>query len=134
MSPVIEGTRALQKEAKGEYDFAIDGGAIGNITLRASADDIMGNEIPAGSVIFGGYVEVDTAVLSATGTVAINSEAAGDILAATAQAGLTVGRKSIIPVATGASSVKTTARRNLVATIATAALTAGKFRVVVFYR
>lgn len=132
--PVIEATDRV-KEAAGEYDFAVDGGAVGNITLRAASNELAGpNEIPAGSVILGGYVEVDTAVASATGTVAINSEAAGDILAATGQAGLTVGRKSVIPAFTGATTVKTTVKRSLVATIATAALTAGKFRVVVFYR
>lgn len=136
--PIIEGTRALQKEAKGEYDFAVDGGAASTITLRASSDDIMGNEIPAGSVIFGGYIEVDTILASGGApTVAVNSEGAADLLAATAFNAApwsTTGRKSIIPVSTGASSVKTTVKRSLAITIAVAALTGGKFRVVVFYR
>lgn len=135
--PVIEGTRRL-KEAKGEYDFAVDGGAVGTITLRASGDDVLGNEIPAGSVITGGYIEVDTLLTSGgAATVAVASEAAGDLLAAAAVSGApwsTTGRKSIIPAATGATTVKTTARRNLAVAVATAALTAGKFRVVVFYR
>lgn len=132
--PVTERTAGLNKEASGEYDFAVDGGAIGTITLRSAPDHPVGNDIPPGSVIMGGYVEVDTACLSATGTMAVQAEAAGDVLAATAQAGLTVGRKSVIPVFTGASSVKTTVRRNLQLVIATAAFTAGKLRVVVFYR
>lgn len=130
---VIEGTTRL-KEASGEYDFAVDGGAAGTITLRSAGSASLGNEVPNGAVITGGYVEVDTAVLSATGTVAVNLEGAGDILGATAQAGLTTGRKSITPAFTGATTVKTTAKRNITITIATAALTAGKFRVVVFYR
>lgn len=132
--PVIESTRRL-KEAKGEYDFAVDGGAVGTITLRASGDELAAaNDIPAGAVIMGGYLEVDTAVLSATGTVAVQAEAAADLLAATGQAGLTVGRKSLIPAFAGAGTVKTTVRRSIQIVIATAALTAGKFRVVVFYR
>jgi hypothetical protein len=129
--PVIEGTQRL-KGAVGEYDFAVDGGGTGTITLRSG--DSRGNYIPNGAVVLGGYVEVDTAVASATGTVAVNLEGTGDLLPATGQAGLTLGRKSITPAFTGAASLKTTTQRSLNITIATAALTAGKFRVVVFYR
>jgi hypothetical protein len=133
----IEGSRRL-KEAKGEYDFAVDGGAVGTIVLRASADDALGNDIPAGSVITGGYIEVDTAVTSGgAATLGANSEAAGDIFGAIVVSGApwsTTGRKSIIPAATGVTSVKTTVRRSLAVTVAVAALTAGKLRVVVFYR
>ena len=133
--PVAEGTTGL-KTAEGEYDFAVDGGAVGSITLRSV--NAAGAALPVGAVIMGGYVDVLTAVTSGgAGTVAINSEGAGDLVAAAAVSGApwsTTGRKSVIPVFTGASTVKTTAARNLVATIATAALTAGKFRVVVFYR
>lgn len=135
--PIVEGTRGL-KEARGEYDFAVDGGAISTITLRAASSDSNGNEIPSGSVIMGGYIEVDT-LLTAGGaaTVGVNSEAAGDLQAAITVAGApwsTTGRKAITPVFTAAASVKTTARRNLAITIAAFALTAGKFRVVVWYR
>lgn len=129
--PIIEGT-SRYKTAQGEYDFAVDGGAVGTITLRGV--DGEGNSIPAGSVIVGGYVDVATAATSATGTIAVNSEAAGDIVAAVGQASWTTGRKSIIPAGTGATSVKTTVARSLAITIATAAYTAGKFRVVVFYK
>lgn len=137
--PVIEGTRGL-KEARGEYDFAVDGGAIGTIVLRAAPGDSNGNDIPPGSVITGGYIEVDTAVTSAsgnTGTVAVNSEGAADLQAAAVTSGApwsTTGRKAITPVYTAATGVKTTARRQLAITVATAALTAGKFRVIVTYR
>lgn len=132
--PVLGGLKFNLKVATGEYDFAVDGGAVGTITLRTAADDSLGNFLPNGSIVEGGFIEVDTAVASATGTVAVNSEAAADLLAATGQAGLTVGRKSIIPAFTGATTVKTTADRNIAITIATAALTAGKFRVTVYYR
>lgn len=128
---VSEGTAGI-KEARGEYDFAVDGGAVGTITLRGDGG------VPAGSVILGGYVEVDTAVTSGgAATVGVNSEAAGDIVAATVVSGApwsTTGRKSVIPVFTGASSVKATTVRAIAITIAVAALTAGKFRVVLFYR
>lgn len=137
--PVIEGTTRL-KEASGEYDFAVDGGAVSSITLRSAAGSSLGGVVPNGSVIVGGYIEVDTIVTSAsgnTGTIAVTSEGAGDLLAAAITSGApwsTTGRKAIIPVFTAASSVKTTAARSLVITVAVAAVTAGKFRVVVFYR
>lgn len=133
--PVIEGTQGL-KEAAGEYDFAVDGGAAGTIVLRGIG--INGGEIPSGSVITGGYIEVDTAVTSGgAATVAVNSEGAGDLQAAAAVSGApwsSTGRKAIVPVFTAATGVKTTARRQIAVTIAAAALTAGKFRVVAYYR
>lgn len=135
--PIIEGTRGL-KEARGEYDHAVDGGAVSTITLRSAPGDSNGNEIPAGSVIMGGYIEVDTVPTSGgAATVAVNSDAAGDLQAAAAVSGApwsTTGRKAITPVFTAATSVKTTARRNIAVTVAAATLTAGKFRVVVLYR
>ncbi|MGH2406179.1 MAG: hypothetical protein ACRDGN_17225, partial [bacterium] len=112
-----------------DYDFAVDGGAVSTITLRSSD-----GPIPNGAVILGGYLDIATACLSGTGTMALTAEAAADLLAATAQAGLTVGRKSLIPAFTGASTVKTTADRNPAVVIATAAFTAGKFSLVLFYR
>jgi len=129
--PVIEGTARL-KTAQAEYDFAVDGGAVSTITLRSV--DGHGSTIPAGSVITGGYIDVETACASATGTIAVNTEAAGDIVAAVGQASWTTGRKSVVPAGTGATSVKTTVARSIAITIATAVFTAGKFRVVVFYK
>ena len=135
--PVIEGTTTL-KSAQGEYDFAVDGGAVGTKTLRGANAASIGNQIPAGSVIEGGYIEVDT-ILASSGvpTVAVTVEGAGDLLAATAfdaSPWSTTGRKSITPAFTGATSVKTTASRSIAIVIAAAALTAGKFRVVLWYR
>jgi hypothetical protein len=135
--PIIEGTADL-KTGIGEYDVAVDGGAVGTITLRGPAASSLGNDIPPGSVIEGGYIEVDTAVTSGgAATIAANSEAAGDLLAAAAVSGApwsTTGRKSITPAFTGATTVKASVRRSLAITIAAAALTAGKFRVVVYYK
>ena len=133
--PIIEGTTSV-KTAVGEYDFAVDGGAIGAITLRAAGS--ASNQIPAGSVITGGYLEIDTAFTTGSAaTMAIHVEGAGDVVAATVVSGApysTTGRKSIIPAGTGATSLKTTVPRSIVATIATGTVTAGKGRVVLFYR
>lgn len=125
---VMEGTRAL-KTWEGEYSFATDGGAVGDITLRSD-----GGPLPNGAVITGGYLDITTACASATGTMAFKAEGTADLLAATAQAGLTAGRKDIIPDATGSTAVKLTAARNPVLTIATAAFTAGVCKLVLFYR
>lgn len=124
---IIEGT-TRPKSVTAAYDFAVDGGATGTITLRGD------NAIPSGAVITGGFIDIETSCASATGTMAFQAEGAADILAATAQAGLTAGRKSVIPAGTGATTVKTTAERNLKIVIATAAFTAGKFTITLFYK
>ncbi len=119
------------KVVRGRYDFAVDGGAVGDIDLTLDA------QIPANAIILGGFIEVDVALASGgSATVALKTESAGDILAATAFGSApwsTTGRKSVIPVFTGATTVKTTAARKIQATVATAALTAGVFDVVLFF-
>jgi hypothetical protein len=118
------------KIARGRYDFAVDGGAVGDIDLTREA------QIPANSIILGGFVEVDTAIVGSGASVAIKVEGAGDIVAAAAVSGApwsTTGRKSIVPVFTGATTVKTTAARKIQATVSAAVLTAGAMDVVLFY-
>jgi hypothetical protein len=119
------------KSVRARYDFAVDGGAVGDIDLTKTAS------IPAGSVILGGFAEVDVVPTSGgSATVAVKVEGAGDIIAAAAISGApwsTTGRKSVVPVFTGATTVKTTAARKVQATVAVAALTAGTFDVVLFY-
>jgi hypothetical protein len=127
--PIIEGT-TKHKSTRAEYSFATHGGAVSTITLGGD------NTVPAGAVIYGGYIEVDTVLTSGgAATVAVGLESTNDLLAAAAISGApwsTTGRKVIIPVG-AATSVKTTVPRAVTITIATAALTAGIFRVVLFY-
>jgi phage-related tail protein len=134
--PVTEVARGI-RHAAGEYDFAVDGGAISTIVMRSSPADPLGNDIPNNAVILGGYIEVDTLLTSGgAASVGINSEAVGDILATALISGApwsTTGRKSIIPVFTGVTTVKTSARRTLAVAITAATVTAGKFRVVLVY-
>jgi len=69
------------------YDFAVDGGAVGNINLLGSAG------IPSGAVAIEAFVDVTTALTSGgAATAALSLEAAGDLLAGAAQA---------LPVKTG---------------------------------
>ncbi len=117
--------------ARARYDFAVDGGAVGDIDLTAAG------ALPANAVVITGFIEVDTVPTSGgSATIALKTEGAADLLAATAISGApwsTTGRKSVIPVGTGATSVKTTAARKIQATVAVAALTAGVFDVVLGY-
>jgi hypothetical protein len=136
--PVISGTNKVAggglamgrvKVARGYYEFALDGGAVGDITLR-------GDALPSGAIITDALLHVDTAVTSGgAATLAIKVESAADINAADAVAGApwsTTGAKRADFTATSAP-IKTTNIRNIVATVATAALTAGKFSVLVHY-
>jgi NAD(P)H-hydrate repair Nnr-like enzyme with NAD(P)H-hydrate dehydratase domain len=118
---------------RGQYDFAVDGGAISTIAITS------GLPIPSGSVIVGGHIDVLTALVGATATIACQVEAANDILTAVAVASWTTGLKNILPAVTSgaltaSTAVKTTADRNISIVIATAALTAGKFEVVLLVR
>lgn len=112
-----------------EYDFAKEGGAAGDITLR-------GAPIPVGGVIVGGYVDVITAV-TATGsaTVALKVTGTADILAATAKASLSLAALLIaVPdFATVGEAVRVaSSAKPVVATIAVDDLLTGKFQVHLF--
>lgn len=114
------------------YDFAVNGGVQGTIVLRAKA-------IPKGAIVVGGYVFVDTALLSlGAATGAVQVESAGDIVATTGKASWTTGLKNVLPVAasgslTATTRFPTTAARDISFVIASADLTAGKFSVVLDY-
>lgn len=134
--PIIEsqalaagGAVGRPRRAIGLYDFAVDGGVAGDITLR-------GDTIPSGAVITDALIHVDTALTSGgSATVAIKVEGAADINAADAISGApwsTTGAKRGDFTATTAP-IKTTAARAIVATVGTADLTAGKFTVAVEY-
>lgn len=129
---VIEGTRQ-PKTWKGEYDFAVDGGAIGTIVLRS--DD---GPIPNGSYITQAVVDVLTLFTTGSAaTAALTVEAANDIVSATIVSGApysTTGLKSAIPVGTGATMIKTSAQRSPSIVIATGTVTAGKLRLILEYR
>ncbi|MDI9885908.1 hypothetical protein QMZ92_16360 [Streptomyces sp. HNM0645] len=134
---VIAGARKMtagsamgsKKYARGLYDFATDGGASGDITLR-------GDTIPSAAIITDALIHVDTALTSGgAATVAIKVESAADINAADAISGApwsSTGAKRGDFTATTAP-IKTTAARSIVATVGTADLTAGKFSVLVEY-
>jgi|SRR5581483_5617441 len=120
---------ASRRVARVVYDFAVDGGAVGNITLR-------GDSVPQSAIITDVLVRVLTVPTSGGGaTIALSSEGAGDLQAAAAISGApwsTTGPKRCTLNATG-TPILTTAQRSIVAVVATAALTAGKFVAYVSY-
>jgi hypothetical protein len=127
--PIIEGARPRTAQIRASYDFAVDGGAVGTITLR-------GQGVPAGATVLGGYIEVFTPLTSGgAATAAAQVEGAGDLLAASVITGApwsTAGRKSLAP-AFGSALVRATTARAVQLVVAVAALTAGKFDVMLLY-
>ncbi len=121
--------RGHRQLARADYSFAIDGGVVGDITLR-------GDSIPSGAIVVDAYASVTTAVTSGgAATLAIKVEGAADINAADLVSGApwsTTGAKRLDFLAT-AAPVKTTAARSIVATVGAFDLTAGVFSVVVEY-
>lgn len=119
------------KMARAKYDFAVDGGVIGLITLATTAI------IPDNAIVFGGLINPTTAPVGATATIAFGTSAgssASSLKAATAIATYTLDvLLALVPVWTAASAFKMTAAGSITMTTATAALTAGVIEITVFY-
>lgn len=115
--------------ARAYYDFAVDGGAQGTITLR-------GDKIPQGAIITEALLHVDTVPTSGgAATIGLGSEGATDLQSAAAISGApwsSAGAKRVTLTATS-TPIKTTAERSISAVIGSADLTAGKFSVLVRY-
>lgn len=129
---VIEG--AIGRGVPGglyEYDFAIDGGAVGSIPLRPIGSS---KSLPNNFVVLNTVLEILTVLNSGgSATAALQINAAGDVVTATAFGSApwsTTGRKAGA-ITAAASSVKTTAVRAPTLVVATAALTGGRFRLFV---
>ena len=109
-----------------EFDFAKDGGAVGDITLR-------GGDVPKNHLVIGAVPYIKEAVTSdGAATVALKLVGTGDVLAATGKASLTdeTPLDGVPQPGTASTYIKTGAlRRKPVATIGAAALTGGKFKV-----
>jgi hypothetical protein len=136
---IIEGS-TTPKSVTAEYDFAKDGGTIGTKTLRGG--DGWDNFVPAGSVVFSGYIELLTPVTSAstnTATIGLKLKGTDDLFhsATTPVSGApwnAAGQVDLAIDGTGSDSIRVTAGASVQMTVAVAALTAGKFRVILFYK
>lgn len=121
--------RGETQEVIANYDFATDGGLVGDIALRGEA-------IPSGAIITDALLIVDTIPAGATATIAVKVEGAADIQAAAAISGApwsTTGAKRASAVTATAAPVVTTASRQPTITVGTANLTAGKIKLILKY-
>lgn len=84
------------------YDFAVDGGS-------STTDITTSLTLPDNAVLIQGFLDIVTAMSTATGTngtVAIDADGSGDLLAAVAQSTLTVGQTTLIPDGTVGNMIK----------------------------
>lgn len=128
---------------KFSYDFAVDGGAVGNITLR-------GGTLPAGAIVIASCTDQTVAFTSGgSAQLAVAVESAGDLQTALLYSditgvaclsdGMNATGSGVLAVAGGqdlyglTTTIKTTAARSLVMAVSVAALTAGKFDLYITY-
>lgn len=111
------------------YDFAVQGGATGDVKLL----DDQGNpaELPLGAIITNVIAHAIAAVTTSdSGTLALKANSSADLMTAKADSALTLNALAAgVPVGTAATAVRLTAKRRITGTIANN-LTAGK---VAFY-
>jgi hypothetical protein len=125
----VHGLESKKGVCYSEYDFAKDGGAISAIALR-------GNVLPAGAVVTGGIVDVETAITSAgLATLALHLSAAGDILSACDKGNFPADGQLLLgmwgPMVKPVGPFTTAKTPTL--TIAAFTVTAGKFTVALEY-
>lgn len=124
---------SLMRVAHMKYDFAVDGGAVGEIIPASSPI------LPNKAIIVGGLISVSVAVLAAAGaaTVAIGTHAGSStasLKAATAKASYSAASvQDLVPVNTAASAFRMNADGQMSITVATNPLTAGVFDVFAYY-
>src|SRR5262245_4212906 len=109
----------------GYYDFAIDGGAVSTINFRSQDAPIN-----SGSVVVGGHLLVDTALVGSGASVAVQCQTAADVQAAAAVSGApwsTTGTKNPSALTLGGTPLTLSAARTPALVISAAVLTAGKF-------
>ena len=129
------------------YDFAIHGGAVGDIPLRV--------RVPKNAVVVNSFAQVAVVPTGASATIGVKLEAAGDIFAVAAisgapwsATGIQLGLARYTPAidlgsgdgtdetiddSAAAAYVVTTAERELTLSVGTAALTAGKINIFLEY-
>ena len=112
------------------YDFALDGGAVGFISLKGTK----ANALPTGAVVLSAHYQVVTAFTSGgSATVALGDAGSGArYLAATAynNAAYTLNLPAAVAIGVPAL-VSSDNIANVGITVAVAALTAGKLRIVI---
>ena len=111
------------------YDFAVDGGTAGAITLKDEFGDAV--YLPDNAVIVGAWVEAVTDNTSGgSATIALGYTGAATALLAATDFDNAMWDVNKV---TALALTKTTQKSSVLATIAVAALTAGKWNVMIHY-
>ena len=124
-----QGIEPAKRVAFFEYDYAMDGGEVGEIALR-------GDRLPAGAVVTSGMIHVHSAVTSGGATeVELGILTDADVRATTLKAALTANALlDVVPDGSAANAIRTTSGGLvLTMTISVATLTAGKLVVALEY-
>ena len=115
----LVGEALTSGDKEGVYDFDVNGGTIGEISLKSY--------IPSGAIVKAVYTDVKSAITSA-GTPAIDIKVGSDVLAAIADGTALSGVEEQTTTLTRVS-----ADESLIFEIKDAAITAGKVNVIVEY-
>jgi hypothetical protein len=119
-----------------EYDFSVDGGAVGTLTLRSTGP----NQLAPGLIVTKAILNVATAVTSGTGTAVVGDADDDDgyllnVVAAAAGAYSSMSARGGAYLRSSAADIESELVKRVLAgkpvtmTIATGAVTAGKFKV-----
>jgi len=127
---IIEGAKS-RGVAKFTFDFAVQGGTVGDIVLN-------GDPLPSKAIVWDGVVDILTPLTDGSdGTSALSTaQSANDLISDTANSGApwsSTGLKAIVPVGTQATAIKLTAERKPKLVVAGHDLTAGKFNLFLQY-
>ena len=129
LAAVTANSRNSLRMGKWTYSFAVNGGAQGTIAMT-------GDTLPVNAVVVGGILDVTTPVTGGT-TIAIQLQAANDIISAAADSGApwsTTGVKAIVPVWTAATTKKVASSAKTPSLVVTVAnITAGVFNLHLMY-
>lgn len=119
-----------------KYSFAVQGGSsAADISLITDLKNINSlAKLPNNAVIEKVWLDVITQPTSTgSATVAVKASSAGDLLAATAKASLTVSQIAGVPDDTVTHMIKLSAQKTIKATVGVKDLTAGRFNVYIRY-
>lgn len=114
------------KVAEFEYDFAVDGGAIGTFNLSAKANK---TDLPVGCIVVGHQVLVQTALAGSGASAKIGSTNDDDKYLLNAD----IPGSGLATSSASAEYIAAANEADVVMTVAGAALTAGKLKVLVNY-
>jgi hypothetical protein len=118
--------------AIGNYSFAVQGGAVGAISLRDADGQPL--KLPTNALIKNVIINVITTPTSGgAATISVGIVSANDLLLATAVASVAGNLQGIPDDATVADFIKLSSEQTVDITVAVAALTAGKFNVLIEY-